>query len=91
MPSGVPVSNTITVKTLRHEIGRVIKRVRKGEHFTVLYRSQPAFRIVPLHGGISPGPLEGDSLYRAKAVGRSTDNLSSSGHDRTLYGEGDAR
>ena len=28
---------------------RIIERVKRGEHFTVLYRSRPAFRIVPLH------------------------------------------
>ena len=82
------MSNTINVKTLRHEMRRVIERVRKGEQFTVLYRSRPAFRIVPLHGGVALGPLEDDSLYRAEALGRSTDGLTSADHDRILYGRG---
>ena len=82
------MANTINVKTLRHEMRRVIERVRKGEQFTVLYRSRPAFRIVPLHGGVALGPLEDDSLYRAEALGRSTDGLTSADHDRTLYGRG---
>ena len=82
------MSNTINVKTLRHEMGRVIDRVKKGEHFTVLYRSRPAFRIVPLHGGVALGPLEDDPLYGAGPVGRSTDGLTSADHDRTLYGGG---
>ena len=80
------MSNTINVKTLRREMGRVIDRVKKGEHFTVLYRSRPAFRIVPLHGGVAAGPLEDDPLYRAGPVGRSTDGLTSADHDRILYG-----
>ncbi len=82
------MANTINVKTLRHEMRRVIERVRKGEQFTVLYRSRPAFRIVPLHGGVALGPLEDDSLYRAEALGRSTDGLTSADHDRILYGRG---
>ena len=47
MASGV---STINVKTLRKEMGRIIKRVGKGEDFTILYRSRPAFRILPLSG-----------------------------------------
>lgn len=82
------MSNTINVKTLRHEMRRVVERVKRGEHFTVLYRSRPAFRIVPLHGGVALGPLEDDSLYGAEAVGRSTDGLPSADHDRILHGRG---
>lgn len=80
------MSSTINVKTLRHEMGRIIERVRKGEDFTVLYRSRPAFRIVPLEGVSDLGPAEKDSLYKAAAVGRSTDGLSAADHDRILYG-----
>ena len=82
------MSNTINVKTLRHEMKRVIERVKRGEHFTVLYRSRPAFRIVPLHGGVALGPPEDDSLYGANAVGRSTDGLTAVDHDRILYDQG---
>ena len=46
---------TINVKTLRYEMRRVIERVKRGEHFTVLYRSRPAFRIVPPHGEMALG------------------------------------
>ena len=80
------MSSTINVKTLRHEMGRIIERVKRGEHFTVLYRSRPAFRIVPLHGLVAVGRAEDDSLYQAGAVGRSTDGLSSTDHNRILYG-----
>ena len=68
-------------------MGRIIDRVRKGEDFTVLYRSRPAFRIVPLSGVFSHGIAEDDSLYRAEAVGRSDDGLTAEHHDRSLYGE----
>ena len=77
---------TINVKTLRYEMRRIVERVKKGEHFTVLYRSRPAFRIVPLHGGAALGRPEDDSLFGAGAVGRSTDGLTSADHDRSLYG-----
>ena len=79
------MSRTINVKTLRHEMGRIIERVKRGEHFTVLYRSRPAFRIVPLHGLVAVGRPEDDALYGAEAVGRSTDGLTSVDHDRILY------
>lgn len=80
------MSSTINVKTLRHEMGRIIARVREGEDFTVLYRSRPAFRIVPVDGAFDPGPAEKDSLYGAGAVGRSSDGLTAEDHDRILYG-----
>ena len=53
----------------------------------MLYRSRPAFRIVPLHGEVALGHPEDDALFGAEAVGRSTDGLTSAGHDRILYGE----
>ena len=81
------MSSTINVKTLRHELGRIVERVKKGEHFLVLYRSRPAFRIVPLQCALHVGGAEDDSLFEADAVGRSTDGLTSEHHDRILYGE----
>ena len=81
------MSSTINVKTLRHELGRIVERVKKGEHFLVLYRSRPAFRIVPLQGALHVGGAEDDSLFEADAVGRSIDGLTSEHHDRLLYGE----
>ena len=78
---------TINVKTLRYEMRRIIERVKRGEDFTVLYRSRPAFRIVPLHGGAALGRPEDDALYGAEAVGRSSDGLTSVDHDRSLYGQ----
>ena len=78
---------TINVKTLRREMRRIIGRVKRGEHFTVLYRSRPAFRIVPLHGEVALGRPEDDTLFGAEAVGRSADGLTSADHDRVLYGK----
>ena len=81
------MSTTINVKTLRHEMRRIIERVKRGEDFTVLYRSRPAFRIVPLHGGVAVGRPEDDSLFGAEALGSSSDGLTSADHDRVLYGQ----
>ena len=81
------MSSTINVKTLRNEMGRIIERVRKGEDFTVLYRSRPAFRIVPLSGVFTHGVAEEDALYGADPVGRSDDGLTAEQHDRLLYGQ----
>jgi antitoxin (DNA-binding transcriptional repressor) of toxin-antitoxin stability system len=66
----------------------LVARVRKGARFTVLYRSRPAFRIVPVeetHESLCP--LEDDPLYRAKPLGRSKDGLTSADHDKVLYGK----
>lgn len=84
------MSQTINVKTLRHEMREVVARVRKGEEFTVLYRSRPAFRIVPVDGGFGDGTPDADSLYGAGGVGRSGDGLTAADHDRILYGDSDA-
>ncbi|MDE0271781.1 MAG: hypothetical protein F4X81_02110 [Gammaproteobacteria bacterium] len=77
---------TINVKTLRQELGHIVERVGKGEGFMVLYRSRPAFRIVPIDGSLALGPVEDDPLYQADAVGRSTDSRSAADHDQLLYG-----
>jgi len=77
----------INVKELRASLPAVVRRVRAGERITVLYRSRPAFRIVPVEDpGTPDGPLEGDSLFRAEALGRSRDGRSAAEHDATLYG-----
>jgi len=61
--------------------------VRKGARFTVLYRSNPAFQIVPIDETEAPPrtPLEADPLYRARAVGRSSDGRTAAEHDESLY------
>ena len=77
---------TINAKTLRGELARIVERVSKGEGFTVLYRSRPAFRIVPVEGPLSLGNLEDDPVYMADAVGSSSDGRTAADHDEVLYG-----
>ena len=62
----------INAKRLRATLPDVVERVRKGMRFTVIYRSRPAFQIVPLddEGGGSVS-LADDPLYRAQPVGSS--------------------
>lgn len=83
------MSQVINAKTLRRELGRILERVRRGERFTVLYRSQPVCELVPPGEGIPPDDdLENDPIYRMPALGRSTDDgLSSKDHDAILYGD----
>lgn len=78
---------TLNAKQLRASLPRVVRDVGRGARFTVLYRSRPAFQIVPI--GADAGPtakLEEDPLYKAAAVGRSADGLSGAQHDAVLYG-----
>ena len=76
----------INAKRLRATLPAVVERVRKGTRFTVIYRSRPAFQIVPVDdaGGASMS-LADDPLYRARPVGSSDDGRTSVDHDRTLY------
>jgi antitoxin (DNA-binding transcriptional repressor) of toxin-antitoxin stability system len=76
----------INAKRLRASLPEVVERVRKGTRFTVIYRSRPAFQIVPVAGEEPVGPLADDPLYRAEAVGRSRDGATAAEHDRLLYG-----
>ena len=77
---------TINTKQLRTGLGNIIERVRRGASFLVLYRSRPAFQIVPptdRPGSLSSGGS--DPIYRAGALGQSKDGLRASDHDRVLY------
>jgi antitoxin (DNA-binding transcriptional repressor) of toxin-antitoxin stability system len=84
------MARVINAKQLRAELPDIARRAQRGERFTVLYRSRPAFQIVPIEQGESLDrvPLSSDPLYQAPAVGRSTDGLTSHDHDRILYGTG---
>jgi antitoxin (DNA-binding transcriptional repressor) of toxin-antitoxin stability system len=78
----------INAKRLRGSLPDVVKRVRKGTRFTVLYRSRPAFQIVPVGDEQADlGPLADDPLYPARALGRSRDGLNAADHDKVLYGK----
>jgi len=78
----------INAKQLRASLPAVVERVRKGTRFTVIYRSRPAFQIVPVNQTEHvAGELPDDPLYRAGAVGRSRDGRSAAEHDARLYGK----
>lgn len=80
-------SATINAKQLRAALPEVVRQVKRGARFTVLYRSQPAFRIVPVENAdLSMGELSQEPLYKAPPLGRSKDGSSASEHDRHLYG-----
>jgi len=77
---------SINAKQLRASLPEVVRRVHKGAKFTVIYRSRPAFMIVPVDdAGEGQGALADDSLYRATAAGRSKDGRAGTDHDDTLY------
>ena len=80
------MNTVINAKQLRASLPDVVERVRRGTRFTVLYRSRPAFQVVPVDAGSTPQcALAEDPLYRAKPLGRSTDGRSASEHDLLLY------
>lgn len=80
------MKNVINARELRAHLSEVVNRVRKGGRLTVLYRSRPAFDIVPV--GETPQVrenIENDALYRAKPVGSSKDGRLAEKHDEVLY------
>lgn len=80
------MNEILSAKQLRERLKDVVEQVRHGEKFTVLYRSRPAFDIVPV--GTPPAgsvPLESDSLYRAAPVGSSDSGDAAATHDDLLY------
>jgi antitoxin (DNA-binding transcriptional repressor) of toxin-antitoxin stability system len=77
----------INAKSLRASLPRVVERVRRGTRFTVIYRSRPAFQIVPVDDEASVAvSLTDDPLYRARPVGHSRDGKRAADHDALLYG-----
>ncbi|MFO0568427.1 MAG: type II toxin-antitoxin system prevent-host-death family antitoxin [Polyangiaceae bacterium] len=82
------MDHTINAKELRASLPRIVERVRRGEQFTVVYRSRPAFRVVPVgESARTEVALAADPLYRAPAVGASKDGLTAADHDAVLYGK----
>ena len=78
---------TISAKEMRQTLPDVVRRVRRGARYTVLYRSRPAFDLVPVGGaetvsGVAEKP---DVLYGAGPVGRSSDGKAAADHDAVLY------
>ena len=81
------MNTIINAKELRSGLPKVVQKVRRGIRFTVLYRSRPAFQVVPIDAAEDPtGKVEDDPLYRAKPLGRSVDGRSAADHDGLLYG-----
>ena len=77
---------TINAKELRASLPQVVERVRRGARFTVLYRSRPAFQLVPVdEAPCAAGELERDPLYHAKPLARATDGRRAADHDSLLY------
>lgn len=65
----------------------MVRRVQKGVRFTVIYRSRPAFQIIPLGDAEqAPVPLEEDPLFQAETISASRDGRGASEHDELLYG-----
>jgi prevent-host-death family protein len=80
------VKTAIGAKELRASLPKVVEQVKRGARITVIYRSRPAFRIVPVDElDEELCPLESDPLFRAGALGRSTDRRTSDDHDALLY------
>ncbi|MDE0146393.1 MAG: hypothetical protein OXL95_11040 [Nitrospira sp.] len=76
----------INAKQLRERLYDVVEKVRHGKRFTVLYRSRPAFDIVPVDSPpLDSIPLESDTLYQAQAVGASESGDAAARHDEVLY------
>jgi prevent-host-death family protein len=80
----------INARDLRGALGKILERVRKGERFTVIYRSRPVCQIVPLDEQLlDQTDLDEDSLYGAQAIGYSKDGKTALDHDEILYGDSD--
>lgn len=76
----------ISAKQLRERLKEVVDTVRHSGRFTVLYRSRPAFDIVPVGApSLDSLPLESDPLYRARPVGASDAGDAARRHDEVLY------
>lgn len=77
----------INTKELRASLPKIVQDVRRGKKFTVLHRSRPAFRIVPVDDVDRVSyPLQKDPIYHAGPIGASSDGLSAADHDSVLYG-----
>lgn len=80
------MNSMINAKRLRASLPEVVEQVRKGARFAVIYRSRPAFQVVPVNDlGTDVVPLASDPLYHARTVGRSRDKRTAADHDALLY------
>jgi prevent-host-death family protein len=82
------LKHVINTKELRASLSEIVKKVQRGDQYTVFYRSHPAFRIIGVNTEETiTCPLSDDPLFRAESVGASSDGLSGIDHDATLYGK----
>ena len=80
------MGETINAKHLRAHLADIVAEVRRGSRFTVLYRSRPAFDIVPVGDpAVALVDLASDPLYKAAPVGSSGDGKAARRHDDVLY------
>jgi prevent-host-death family protein len=79
----------INAKQLRQLLKEVVDGVRDGRRYTVLYRSRPAFRIVPVDEAETdaPCPLREDPLFGMGALLASGSGDVAARHDELLYGD----
>ena len=76
----------INAKRLRATLPDVVERVRKGTRFTVIYRSRPAFQIVPVDDQAARRfRLRTTHSIVLEPVGSSDDGRTSVDHDAVLY------
>jgi antitoxin (DNA-binding transcriptional repressor) of toxin-antitoxin stability system len=81
------MSQTISAKQLRQDLGKILERVRQGERFTVLYRSRPVCDLIPPFAAeAEAGPVDEDPLLSVDGIAASTDDRTSEDHDLDLYG-----
>lgn len=79
--------NILNTKELRNKFSEIVKRTKRGEQFTILYRSKPAFRIVPVMPKADEHiKVKKDSLYKMTALGATKDGLTAADHNSVLYG-----
>ena len=82
------MEKTINIRQLRSDLAAIVDQVQKGARFTVLYRSRPAFRIVPVDGQpAGTSDYTQDPLYQAKPQGRPKSRVAEMHHDEILYGK----
>lgn len=78
--------DVINTKELRKSLREVVEGVRAGRRYTVLYRSRPAFRIVPVEGLVAHDNRGADPLLDAGPLGGSGSGDVAIRHDEELYG-----
>jgi len=77
---------TINAKQLRASLPEIVEQVRRGQEFLVVYRSRPAFRLVPTRPGSALPPLEEDPIFEAGAIGSTRERTRNEDIDDVVYG-----